>query len=341
MRLGFLGTGWIGRHRLEAIAASGAADIVGIADSSPAGLDAARAIVPGATLANSLDELLECELDGLVIATPSALHAAQAITALERGVAVFCQKPVGRTGEETRQVVHAARAADRLLDADFSYRHVEGVRRIRDLARGGALGRLYAADLVFHNAYGPDKPWFYDPAQSGGGCMMDLGIHLADLALWLWDFPQVADVTSRLYAGGRPLETRGEVEDFAVATLAFTDGSVVRLACSWNLPAGRDAVIGLELIGTTGSAALGNIGGSFYDFAAELRRGTSREPLAAPPDDWGGRAAVAWVRRLARSRRFDPEAEQLAVVADVVDAIYSAAGLPAPPARTAPLLVTA
>ena len=325
MRLGFLGTGWIGRHRLEAIARSGVAEIAAVADPLPACLDAARAAAPGATAVGTLEELLDAGIDGVVIATPSALHADQAVAALERGVAVFCQKPVGRTADETRRVVMAAREADRLLGADFSYRHVDGLRRIHALARGGELGRVYAADLTFHNAYGPDKPWFYDPDASGGGCVIDLGIHLVDLVLWLFDFPDVVEVSSHLFSRGQPLEGREVVEDFAVATLALEGGAVARIACSWNLPAGRDAVIGVELFGTDGGAGLANVDGSFYDFAAERRRGTTREPLAAPPDDWGGRAAVAWARRLAAGARFDPEAEQLVRVAEVVDAVYAGA----------------
>jgi predicted dehydrogenase len=62
--------------------------------------------------------------------------------------------------------------------------------------RSGELGRVFAVDLVFHNAYGPDKPWFYDPELAGGGCVMDLGVHLVDLALWSLDFPGVTAVTS-------------------------------------------------------------------------------------------------------------------------------------------------
>src|SRR3546814_16842415 len=83
----------------------------------------------------------------------------------------------------------------------------------------GALGRVHALDLVFHNAYGPDKPWFYDPRLSGGGCVMDLGIHLVDLALWALDFPEIVQVASALNAGGEPLANRpAMVEDYAVAT---------------------------------------------------------------------------------------------------------------------------
>ncbi|HEX6616513.1 MAG TPA: Gfo/Idh/MocA family oxidoreductase, partial [Gemmatimonadales bacterium] len=123
-RLGFLGTGWIGRHRLEAVAASGAAEIAAVVDPVPANAGAAGAAAPGAQVLGSFDELLDAGLDGIVIATPSALHAEQSIGALERGLAVFCQKPLARTAAETRAVVEAARRADRLLAVDLSYRHV-------------------------------------------------------------------------------------------------------------------------------------------------------------------------------------------------------------------------
>ncbi|HYF38360.1 MAG TPA: Gfo/Idh/MocA family oxidoreductase, partial [Gemmatimonadales bacterium] len=258
-RLGFLGVGWIGRHRLEAVVQSDLADVVAVADVANANAVAAAQITP-ARLVSSLDELLEQKLDGIVIATPSALHAAQAIRALEQGVAVFCQKPLARTALETGRVIEAARRANCLLGVDLSYRFVEGARHIRNLVRAGELGQVYAVDLVFHNAYGPDKPWFYDPALSGGGCVMDLGVHLVDLALWALDFPDVVEVSSSLMAGGAPLPGRPDrVEDYAVATLTLAGGVVVRLACSWRLQAGCDAEISAAFYGTEGGAALKNV----------------------------------------------------------------------------------
>lgn len=322
-RLGFLGVGWIGRHRMEAILATGAAEAAGIADPSPEMTAEAGKLAPNAEQVTTLDELLDLGLDGIVIASPSALHAEQSIRALERGVAVFCQKPLGRTAAEAKAVVDAARAADRLLAVDLSYRFTDGMRRIRDLLRSGSLGRVYAVDLTFHNAYGPDKPWFYDPALSGGGCVMDLGVHLVDLALWALDFPEVADVSAKLLAGGEPLAARSDrVEDYAVATLGLTGGTAVQLACSWRLPVGCDAVISAAFYGTEGGAALKNVGGSFYDFTAEHYRGTQRELLSSPPDAWGGRAAADWATRLAAGERFDPAAERLVDVAQVLDRIY-------------------
>jgi predicted dehydrogenase len=322
-RLGFLGVGWIGRHRMGAIVESGLAEVGAIADPSAACLGEAESIAPGAERLESLDELLDRDLDGVVIATPSALHAQQTVRALERGLAVFCQKPLARSAGETASVVSAARAADRLLGVDLSYRHVEGSRRIRELVASGALGDIYGVDLVFHNAYGPDKPWFYDAAMSGGGCVIDLGIHLVDLALWMLDGPRVARATSRLFSAGRPL-TFGEraVEDYAVARLDLDSGAAMTLACSWCLHAGSDAVIEAAFHGTAGGARLRNVGGSFYDFVAERYHGTRTETLCGPPDAWGGRAAVAWARRLASDRRYDPDVERLIEVAGALDRIY-------------------
>ncbi|PWG02962.1 Gfo/Idh/MocA family protein [Sphingosinicella humi] len=322
-RVGFLGVGWIGRHRMEAIATSGAAEIAAIADPSADMTKEAAKLAPKAELAASLDDLLALGLDGIVIATPSALHAEQAIRALDAGVAVFCQKPLGRTAAEARQVVEAARRADRLLAVDLSYRHTAAMEKIRELVRSGALGEVYAADLVFHNAYGPDKAWFYDPALSGGGCVMDLGVHLVDLALWMLDFPAVTRVSASLFAGGRPLQPSQQVEDYAVATLQLETGAIVRIACSWRLSAGCDALISADFHGTSGSGAMRNVNGSFYDFTAEHFQGTARTTLAVPPDAWGGRAAVDWARRLAAGARFDAEAERLVDVAAAVDAIYA------------------
>jgi predicted dehydrogenase len=326
-RLGFLGVGWIGLSRMRAIVQAGAAQVACIADAAPesvarAAQAALTSVQPPRTVA-SLQELLEEELDGLVIATPSGQHAQQAIAALTRGLAVFCQKPLATTATEAARVVAAAGALDRLIDVDFCYRTLAGVPQLARLTRDGELGEVFAVDLTFHNAYGPDKSWFYDRRQSGGGCVMDLGIHLIDLLLWALDFPEVVEVRSRLYADGKPLaQPLAALEDYAAAELRLASGALARLACSWRLPAGRDAVIEAAFYGTRGAAILRNVNGSFYDFTVEHCEGTRRRLLAGPPDDWGGRAVCAWARRVAEDASFDSAAEQLVPVSSVIDRIY-------------------
>ena len=321
-RLGFLGVGWIGRNRMEA--ALEHATVAAIADSSAEMREAAGALVPGARRLASMSEPLEEELDGVVIATPSALHAEQSIAFLERGVPVFCQKPLGRDRAENLCVVEHAERRDLLLGVDLSYRHTRALLALRELVASGELGEVFAMELVFHNAYGPDKPWFRQRDLAGGGCVMDLGIHLVDAALWMLDFPEVRSVSSRLFARGRAVVDGDGVEDFALATIDLGE-TAVSLACSWDLPAGRDAVIEVRAFGARGGAAVRNVDGSFYDFVAERYRGTSTELLVSPPDAWGGRAICAWIERLRESKRFDPEARRIVDVASVVDAIYQRA----------------
>ncbi|MBB3527167.1 Gfo/Idh/MocA family protein [Rhizobium sp. BK456] len=326
LKLGFLGVGWIGRHRMKAIVESGVAEAVAIADPSAEMAREARKLAPDARVVVDLDDLLDQKLDGVVIATPSATHARQSIRVLEAGVAVFCQKPLGRTAAEVRAVVDASKAADRFLGVDLSYRYTQGLQQIREIIRANVLGKVFAANLTFHNAYGPDKTWFYDKALSGGGCVIDLGVHLVDLALWCLDFPSITAVTSELRSGGEKLRDTGQVEDFASATMTLANGGIICLTCSWRLHAGCNAAICAEFFGTEGGASFRNVDGSFYDFTAERLSGTSRQMLTLPPDDWGGRAAVDWARRLAGGQRHDIACEEFIAVAEAIDRIYRTSG---------------
>jgi len=321
-RLGFLGVGWIGRHRMEALARDGLAEVAAVADPQEEALEAAAEVAPEAERAASLEELLENDLDGVVIATPSALHAEQAVAALERGLAVFCQKPLARDAEETRRVLSAAREADRLLAVDLSYRHVEALRAAQEVVDDGEIGLVHSLDLVFHNAYGPDKPWSTKAELAGGGCLIDLGTHLVDLALRLTGATEYGVETARM------LSLQGhEVEDQATAELALGNDEVrARLACSWFQSAGGECAFECTAWGTDGAVSVRNVGGSFYDFRAELWRGTAVETLVEPPDAWGGRAIGAWAERLASSRDYDPAAEELELVARVIDDAYAEAG---------------
>lgn len=323
LRLGFAGTGWIGRQRMLSVIRSGLAHATALAEPSREMAKLALEAAPDAILSPSFEAMLDLDLDGVVIATPSALHAAQAIAALERGFAVFCQKPLGRDGAEVEAVLAAARRADRLLGVDLSYRHTAGITAIRELVQSGELGTIHLADLTFHNAYGPGKPWFYDKAQSGGGCVIDLGVHLVDLALFVLGFPVVARVGSSLFSQGQRIGPEsGAVEDCAAASIDLETGTCLRIACSWRLHAGQDAVISAAFYGTAGGAEMRNIGGSFLDFETLRFTGTTGSVIARPPEDWSGGAITSWARRLADGARFDANARQFGMVAAALDAIY-------------------
>jgi predicted dehydrogenase len=324
VRIGFLGTGWIGRNRMEAMLGTGLLSEVAICDPNGAMVREAVAVAPNARPTDSLDELLDWNPHGLVIATPSAMHAEQCVRALDAGCAVFCQKPLGRNAAEVAAVLESAERGDRLLGVDLSYRHTAAVQAICHRVRSGELGKIFAADLTFHNAYGPQSDWFWKRELSGGGCLIDLGVHLVDLALWLLDFPRVLDARAKLMRDGR-VAVR-DVEDYAVGELTLEGDVSVRLACSWNLNAGDDAAISARFFGTHAGAEMNNVDGSFFDFSADLLRGRERQQLASPPDAWGGRAAIDWLQRLSRGAGFAETTVGLLETARALDRLYASAG---------------
>jgi predicted dehydrogenase len=143
---------------MEAMLKTGAVEAAAIADPSPEMAAEAGKLAPEAALVATLDELLDAGVDGVVIASPSALHAEQSIRALERGAAVFCQKPLGRTAAEARAVVDAARAADRLLAVDLSYRFTEGMARIAELVDRARWAASMPSISSSTTPTGPTKP---------------------------------------------------------------------------------------------------------------------------------------------------------------------------------------
>ena len=321
--LAFAGVGWIGRNRMQAAIDSTMADIALITDPSGDCISEALKMAPGSKVAASFEEIIaDPSIEGVVIATPSALHMQQAVSAFEHNKAVFCQKPLGRNAAEVSAVINAASKANKLLGADFSYRYTAAFQKIVPLISSGELGKIFAVDLKFHNAYGPDKPWFFDMKQSGGGCVLDLGIHLIDLMLFALDFPEVSKVNSSLYSKGVSVKGKDEVEDYANVSLELSNDINAQLSCSWNLQAGQEAVIEASFYGTKGGVSMKNVNGSFYDFTASRYWGTKTETLVNPPDQWGGRALVNWIQQLSTDLSYNPVARYYLPSAEVLDKIY-------------------
>jgi predicted dehydrogenase len=322
-RIAFAGAGWIGRNRMHAAQESGLADIVMISDPSAESLEAAGKIAPNAELVPSFDAAVnDPTIDAIVIATPSALHMKQSVEAFENGKAVFCQKPLGRNGTEVKTLVEAASKANKLLGADFSYRYTTAFKKIHEVILSGELGKIYAVDLIFHNAYGPGKQWFYEMELSGGGCVLDLGIHLVDLMLYALDFPGIEHISSQLYAKGFSVKGKNLVEDYADVLMHIENNITVQLSCSWNLHAGCEAVIEASFFGLDGGVSMQNVNGSFYDFTAFRYRGTTSEILTQPPDPWGGRALINWIKQLSQGDHFNADAFNFIKSAEVLDRIY-------------------
>ena len=209
------------------------------------------------------------------------------------------------------------------MAVDYSYRFTKGIGAVKELIEKGQLGKIYAVEAVFHNAYGPDKTWFYDPDLSGGGCLIDLGSHLLDLMLFLFHAPSMEVRYANLLSKGKSIINPWEtVEDFAEAHLNTSTGISIRLACSWKSSVGKDADISLRVLGTEGGVCFHNVNGSFYDFQTDLYHQNSAETIVVPPDDWGGRAIQYWARQLAKKNTFDISNYELIKTAALMEDIY-------------------
>jgi predicted dehydrogenase len=210
---------------------------------------------------------------------------------------------------------------------DLSYRFLAGVPELKALIAAGELGAITAAELRFHNAYGPDAAWYYEPARSGGGCLLDLGCHLLDLCHWLLGAGRPIDVRGRCTRGRTALAPPvWDAEDFVMADVTYEGGLHVHLGCSWRAPAGRGAVIGCRIFGTRGGASIRNVGGSFYDFRVELHHGAETRVLAEPPDAWPGRALIDWTHRLRSGTPLGDDLDELPATAAVIERIYGRTG---------------
>lgn len=323
--LGFIGVGWIGRNRMEILQAHGNTQVAVIAEPAQINAEAALLSAPKAKLVKAMENICsDPDINGVVIATPSALHAEQSLKALEAGKSVFCQKPLGRTAKEVKEVMEASKKADKLLQVDLSYRYTKAFEAVYNSVVNNEIGQIYSINLIFHNAYGPDKDWFYDIRQSGGGCVMDLGTHLIDMALCCLGFPEITQLSSHLFSKGEAMAPGAEkVEDYARVTMLTERGTSIAMECSWHVSAGQDAIIEATFFGTKGGLSIKNIDGSFYHFKAEKYTGTYTETLVLPPDDWQGRAGLVWAEQLNTGKGYDPiTANEYIKTAEIIDRIY-------------------
>jgi predicted dehydrogenase len=263
--LGFAGVGHLGEALIRELPRFPGLRLAGVQDRDPA-LAAAVGERHGAALQTTDYEALIASpgVDAVVICTPNALHVPQARAALRAGKDVLVQKPLALSPADARETVELARALERLLVVDYSYRFLETTRLIAELLP--SIGPVQAASAVFHNIYGPGKGWFFDPALSGGGALIDLGVHLLDLALSLLAPSTVALERTNLSCG------QGHAVEDAAELALHLDGVPFELSVSWN--ARRPATeIGLTLLGERGTLRWENVAGSFYRFRT-LRDGT-------------------------------------------------------------------
>jgi myo-inositol 2-dehydrogenase / D-chiro-inositol 1-dehydrogenase len=192
--------------------------VVALADSDPASLAAAGALAPDAARFADHHELLtRGPLDAVVVALPTALHASVASDAISAGKHVYLEKPIAANLPDAERLVACWRESGRVGMIGFNYRFHPLYTRLRTLIGEGAIGTIVAMRTVFSAPPGPNPPW-KSRRSSGGGALLDLGIHHLDLVRFLFG-REVRTVAAQLHSV--------ETEDDRVSVDLELEGGII------------------------------------------------------------------------------------------------------------------
>jgi predicted dehydrogenase len=273
LRFGVIGAGGIGLHHLEALRRDPRAQIVAIAETHPGrSREAADKYRVGVQCRDYRALLARDDIDAVSIALPNHLHARVAIDALRAGKHVHLEKPMALNAREAAQIIVAAKKARRFLMVGQNMRFNRDTQMLKHFIDHGALGDIYHARAWWVRRAGIPRigSWFTQRKFAGGGALLDIGIHMLDLALHLMGSFQPVSVSGVTHSrfGPRGLGGGGwgkgeidknavfDVDDYACALIKLQGGKSLILEAAWA--AHLDAPsYGVQLFGTEG-------GGSVY-----------------------------------------------------------------------------
>lgn len=287
IKLGLIGAGAISKQHAKAAAAVGV-EVVGITDvnATAAAATAKEFNIPYHT--DSVDELLARPgLQAVVVAVPNKFHAPLTIKALQAGKDVLVEKPMGLNAGECQQMIDAAAAGSRILQLGMVHRYSAVGVTAKRYIDAGRMGQLYHAKTNMYRRRGIPGlgGWFTTKALSGGGPLIDIGVHVIDLACYLMDFPKPTRVSGKVYANfGKDMKAYlyenmwagpprydgvCDVEDSAHALIRFEGGLTLEVNATWagNFPNNTMP----NLVGIFGSKAglTFQLGGSEVKIATE------------------------------------------------------------------------
>jgi predicted dehydrogenase len=241
LRWGILGTGGVVRRWLPGLHSSG--DTLAIVGSRDPARAKAAAAEFGAERGGSYEDVLAAtDVDVIYNALPNQLHVESTIRAAEAGKHVLSEKPLAPTVEACQQMVAAAERHRVQLVEAFMYRYHPRWARVRQLLDGGRIGQLRSLRAAFGFYMGPDRAADVrlSPAL-GGGAIQDVGCYAVNAVRWLLGEPTELR--------GWALARRGAgVDTHAAAVLAYPDGVLAEVACSFDAPLGQ----ALEIVGERG-----------------------------------------------------------------------------------------
>ena len=339
LRVGVIGLG-MGKGHIRGYATHPQAEVVAIADLNEQVLATVGDEYGINGRYTSAEQMLaEANLDVVSIATPNKFHKAYTLAAFAAGCHVLCEKPMAMNAAEGREMLAAAEKAGKRLMINFSYRFSEPSFALKAQVDSGILGDIYFARTVWHRRRGIPRfgGWFGQKALSGGGPLIDLGVHRLDLALWLMGYPQPTWVMASAY---NPIATRlameagvaYDVEDMAVALIKFANGATVEVEASWATNIREAELMETRLLGTKAGLVQRNVNEG-YQFEAELyveNAGYQFDMKVHPPLKPVPNSMNHFVESIVTDTPHIATGEEGLLVMQLLDAIYESAATGAP-----------
>lgn len=267
--VGVIGVG-IGKLHLQGYTESPNAEIIAICDIDEPRAKRAAAKFNVPKICTDYKELLANDkIDAVSVAVPNYLHAPMVIDAFAAGKHVICEKPLTIDLKDGEAMVKAGKKAGKLFMTAFNNRFRGDTQLLKKMIEAGELGDIYYGKTGWIRRKGiPGMGgWFTTKSKSGGGPLIDIGVHVLDLALWLMGNPKAVTVTGSTYAQfgpkGEGMSTYGnaesggsfDVEDLASAFIRLENGASLALEASWASHIKEDKIY-TELCGTKGGASV-------------------------------------------------------------------------------------
>ena len=276
LRIAMIGCGNIANTHLNAYKKVPAAEIVAACDINPERMKKTCDIfgIPEEHRYTSVEAMLEAEkgnLDAADVCVWNVNHAKCSIAALRAGLHVLCEKPMAYNTEEAEEMKAEADKAGKLLMVGFVLRFGNENALVRDFIDAGMMGDIYYSKATYLRQHGNPGGWFGNRELSGGGPVIDLGVHVIDQTRFLMGNPKPVSVFAMVSdklgnradlkngVGWQPEDAKPEdpntIEDFGTALIRYDNGAVTLLECSYDL--NGESVTRKDIYGTKGGVALG------------------------------------------------------------------------------------
>lgn len=194
--------------------------------------------------------LAKDDCDAVIIATPTSTHKDVAIDCFKAKKNVLIEKPLARTYDEAKVVYAAAKKHRKKLMVGMNLRFRPDAMLLRSLLSSGEIGDPFYVKCGWIRRQSSAQKWFTRKTDSGGGVIIDLGILLLDLALWLLDYPDVRSISTQNFS-----HNTKNVEDTSISFIKFKNSSLISMETSWSLVLDKDDFY-VNIYGTKGYATL-------------------------------------------------------------------------------------